>query len=124
MYTVLCWMQLFRMLLEKNISPVYFRLLLNMYVSQNHRIIWESTHSSYFNVSNGVKQGGVISSILFCIHIDGLLEELEQSGVGFSWGMYILGHLAKLVTSTVQALHILTIICIQYAANYDILFNG
>ncbi len=30
----------------------------------------------------------------------------------------------KLLTHTVQALHILTNICIEYAAKYDILFNG
>ncbi len=30
----------------------------------------------------------------------------------------------KLLTPTVQALHILTYICIEYAAKYDILFNG
>ncbi len=40
-------------------------------------------HSSYVNVSNGVKQGGVISPILFCIYIDGLLVELEKCGVGW-----------------------------------------
>ncbi len=67
--------KLFRILLEKNICPLYCRLLLNMYVNQTLRVRCESTHSSYFNVSNVVKQGGVISPILFCIYIDGLLVE-------------------------------------------------
>ncbi len=82
-----------------------------MYVNQKLRVRWKSTHSSYFNVSNGVKQGGVISTILFCIYIDGLLLELEKSGVG----CFIV---------LVVALHILTNICIEYAAKYYILFNG
>ncbi len=38
--------------------------------------------------------GGVISPILFCIYIDGLLVELEKSGVGC-----FMGHLAMLMTS-------------------------
>ncbi len=60
---------------------------------------WGSTHSSYFNVSNGVKQGGVISAILFCIYIDGLLVELVKVVLVVSWGVLILGHLAMLMTS-------------------------
>ncbi len=81
--------KLFRILLEKNICPLYCMLILNMYVSQKLSVRWESTYSSYFNVSNGVKQGGIISPILFCICIDGLLVELEKSGVGcFMGGVY------------------------------------
>ncbi len=121
--------KLFRILLENNICPLYCMLLHNMYVNQKLRVRWQSTHSSYFNVSNGVKQGGVISPILFCIYIDGLLVELEKSGVGcFMGGVYsgAFGYVddLKLLTPTVQALHILTNICIEYAAKYDILSNG
>ncbi len=64
--------------LRKNICPLYCRLLLNTCVSQKLKVRRESTHSYYFNISNGVKQGGVISPILFCIYIDGLLVELEK----------------------------------------------
>ena len=38
--------------------------------------------SEHFSVSNGVKQGGVLSSILSSLYIDPLLEQLKQSGVG------------------------------------------
>ncbi len=67
--------KLFRIMLEKNICPLYCMLFLNMYVIQKHRVRWESIHTSYFNVSNGVIQGGVIQPILFYIYIDGLLVE-------------------------------------------------
>ncbi len=33
-------------------------LLLNIYLNQKFRVRWDSTHSQYFNVSNGVKQRG------------------------------------------------------------------
>ena len=39
--------------------------------------------SEYLSVSNGVKQGGVLSSsMLFSLYIDPLLQKLKQSGVG------------------------------------------
>ncbi len=59
--------KLFRILLEIIICHLYCRLLLKQHSYLRAR--WESTHSSYFNVSNGVKQGGLISPILFCIYI-------------------------------------------------------
>jgi hypothetical protein len=49
-----------------------------MYVSST----WGSIVSDYFLAVDGVKQGGVLSPILFCLYIDGLLSELSKSGVG------------------------------------------
>ena len=44
--------------------------------------------SSEFPVPNGVRQGKVLSSILFCISIDELLHRLKTSGYGY--GCYII----------------------------------
>ena len=38
--------------------------------------------SSQFTACNGVKQGAILSPILFSIYMDGLFEQLEKSGVG------------------------------------------
>ena len=35
----------------------------------------------YFNISNGVKQGGVISTILFSCYIDKLFSQLDHSSL-------------------------------------------
>ncbi len=37
--------------------------------------------SSQFGILNGVKQGGVLSPILFAVYIDGMLERLKESGI-------------------------------------------
>ena len=45
------------------------------------KFIWRDYKSEYFNVSNGVKQGGVISPIFFSLYIDPLLLALKKSQI-------------------------------------------
>ncbi len=47
-----------------------------------------------FGVVNGVKQGGVLSPLLFAVYIDGLLIRLEETGVGCHMGIRFIGALA------------------------------
>ena len=61
--------KLFAELLKRNICPLLLRLLLLMYTRQSLRVKWGNTVSSEFTVSNGVKQGGVLSPILFDIYM-------------------------------------------------------
>ena len=59
----------------------------------NHKLCvrWEQSYSRSFGVSNGVWQGSVLSPILFCIYLDGLLEALCDTNVGCHWGSYFAG---------------------------------
>ena len=58
------------------------KLLCYMYANQEEcSVRWGSEHSDFFNVSNGVKQGGAISPILFSCYIDKLSSRLEHSGL-------------------------------------------
>jgi len=52
---------------------------MNMYTTQQVRVLWNGSYSRGFPVTNGVKQGGVLSSILFC---DGLLTQPQEAGTG------------------------------------------
>ena len=45
---------------------------------------WGSTMSSKFYVTNGVRQGGVLSLLLFNVHVNDLSECLNKFGVGGS----------------------------------------
>ena len=60
---------------------------------QQCRIKWGNTLSDSFQAQNGVKQGGVLSPILFTIYLDTLLEQLRQSGVGCHIGNVFTGAL-------------------------------
>ena len=47
---------------------------------------WGATTSTQFTVSNGVKQGGIISPILFNVYMDDLSIALNSSGIGGGGG--------------------------------------
>ena len=121
--------KLFAALLERDISPIVLRLLLFMYTNQSLRVKWSNTLSDQFSIMKGVKQGGVLSPILFAVYTDGLLEKLQQTGVGCHMGSRFTGALAYADKSTLlapckSALSILISVCEDYATEYDIIFNG
>ena len=53
-----------------------------MYICQCIQVKWKNVISEKYSVSNGVKQGGVLSPILFTNYIDELLISLRKLGVG------------------------------------------
>ena len=73
---------LFNKLRDRSMCPRITQLLHHMYTHQSCYVKWGNDHSDSFNVSNGVKQGGVISPLLFSCYIDKLFSQLEHSGLG------------------------------------------
>ena len=59
----------------------------------NHYTYIINKLSENFSVSNGVRQGGVLSPILFIVYIDELLTRLESQAVGCYWSHYFIGDL-------------------------------
>ena len=80
--------KLFHKLLERGLPPSILRC---WYQSQQMRVKWGSALSDGFGVSNGVRQGSVLSPVLFAVYLDGLLVELSSSGVGCYWGCMFAG---------------------------------
>ena len=115
--------------MEKNICPTIARFLAFIYTNQSCRINWNNLISSPFNVRNGVKQGGILSPLLFNIYIDVLLQRLQKCGVGCHIGNKFVGALAYaddilLLCPSVGALKKLLDICEQFSTEYNILFNA
>ena len=78
---------------------------------------------------DGVKHGGVVSPISFAVYTDGLLERLQQTGVGCHMGSRFTMALAyaddiTLLAPCKSALSILISVCEGYGAEYNIIFNG
>ena len=82
---------LFNKLLHRNLPPAVVRVLLAWYTDQKAGVRWNGSLSNKFSISNGVRQGGVLSPILFTIYIDDLLLQLEQQGIGCYWNHLFAG---------------------------------
>jgi exonuclease III len=121
--------KLFRLLLKRNVHPLVLRLLINMYTNQCLQVRWGNNVSNTFSVMNGVKQGGVMSPVLFSVYIDDLLIQLKNSGIGCHIGNRYVGTLAyaddlTLICPTLHGMRKMVEICENYAKQYSILFNG
>ena len=82
---------LFRILLNRGVPVVLIRILLYWYRTQTFCIKWGSTTSDFLNVSNGVRQGGILSPYLF-IFIDELSNMLNSAGIGCHIHNYCTNH--------------------------------
>ena len=92
-------------------------------------MLWNDFHSDSFSVSNGVKQGAIVSPILFCMYLDTLLMELRKAGVGCFIGDWFVAALAYaddviLLAPTARAMRTMLDICDSFAAEFNVKFNG
>ena len=85
------WLELFRTLRKRKLSPLLLRVLLYVYSHQACDVRWNGKHSFKFPVTNGVRQGAVSSPILFSVYIDSLFQVLRSSGLGCKVGGVFLG---------------------------------
>ena len=70
---------LLKMLLKRSVSIIVVRMLMFWYSKQEVCIRWGTEMSSYFNISNGIRQGGILSPSLFVIYMDDLSSLLNTS---------------------------------------------
>ena len=123
------YVKIFILLVDRMVPPVSVRLLLNMYTTHVCRVSWNGVCSVPFSVLNGVKQGWVISPVLFCIYLDKLLGKLAEAWVGCYIGIIFVGALEYaddivLLAPTARAMRFMLGICDHYALEYSILFNA
>ena len=123
------YVKLFRVLVKRKLCPLVTRFLLMLYTNQSIRVKWGSCISSVCAVSNGVKQGGVMSPILFTIYIDELLNRLRVEKLGCHIGHIFSGALGYaddviLLAPTLFSVRKMLDVCKQFADEYDVLFNS
>jgi hypothetical protein len=123
------YVKLFVLLKKRKLCPMITRFLIKMYTSQSIRVKWGTSISAMCSVSNGVKQGGVLSPILFTIYFDEMLQVLKLSQLGCHIGHTFCGAIGYaddviLLAPSFCGLNKMLDICKKFADSYDVLFNS
>ena len=80
--------------IAKKIPPVVTRALIFVYERQYAWARWGSTKSEEFGITNGTRQGSVLSPALFTVYVQELLDRLQALGQGCHVGHTFLGAVA------------------------------
>jgi exonuclease III len=119
---------LFEKLLKRDMPVLYVRLLFTWYQTQSFVVRWDNVISDSFTVTNGVRQGGVLSPRLFNVFIDELSDILcalktgcYLNGTCFNHIMYADDSL--LIAPHPGALQELIDVCVDFASNNDMMYN-
>ena len=119
---------LFQKLKNRGLPAVYIRLLMVMYSKQMANVRWNNEFSKIFSISNGVKQGAVLSAILFCVYIDDLFQILRRNKSG-CWvngqfcGMLGYADDIMLISPTIDGLQDMINKCSNYMTEHNLAFS-
>ena len=84
--------KLFQKLLDRKTPIVIVRILLFWYSKQTVYVKWGRCISDFFYISNGVRQGGILSPKLCSVYVDDLLINRVKSKVGCSIDNLCMNH--------------------------------
>ena len=116
-------------LMNRNIPCSFLDILICWY-SKNYAFVrWGNSVSQQFQVLASVKQGGVLSPILFSVFLNSIIIcKIRTSGYGACIGSHYFGCLLyaddiMLVSHSVNVMQIILDICSEEAVSLDFTFN-
>ena len=83
--------KMFKKMLDAKVPGVVVRLLIFIYRTQKAEVHWKDSYSDQFLVRNGVRQGAILSPILFCFYMNDLFKLLRDARTGCYIGNYFAG---------------------------------
>ena len=73
---------LFRKLIDVNFSRIFLRMLIYIYSFQFANVRWNNSFSNIFTLTNGVRQGAILSGFLYCFYVNDLFALLRRKKTG------------------------------------------
>ena len=119
---------LFIKLMERKTPIVLLRIIMSWYSGLKCRVKWGDHFSDWFEITAGVRQGGVLSPDFYSIYVDKLISYLMKLGVGcyvcglFAAALFYADDMA-ILSPSIRGLQILLNACADYCQEWDICLN-
>ena len=119
---------LFSKLIDRKVPHLIVRLLVRWYTQQSFVVQWSGVLSQHFTVTNGVRQGGILSPIFFNLYMDKLSCMLNDSRIGCHINDTCVNHLfyaddSVIMAPSASALQKLLNLCEDFASTQELSFN-
>ena len=119
---------LFNKLIKRGICGYLLRIIIYWYETQTMCVKWGNVTSGSFGVSNGVRQGGILSPLFFNVYVDDLSVQLNKLNIGCISKDMIINHLMYaddlvLISPSTAGLQELLDICQKFGIEHDMIFN-
>lgn len=120
---------LLSLLMKRNVPRHIIGLLLHWVLTSFICVRWNNCLSEFVPVTAGVRQGGILSPVLFAIYMDTLINRLRRSGLGCKISGIYVGCLLyaddiMLLSNSVMAMQSMLEICDEFALDFDVKFNN
>ena len=120
---------LFLKLLQRRVPLIFLNVIMMWYSNLECRVRWGDTMSEWFIIEAGVRQGGVLSPVFYCIYVDDLVDILVALGIG----CYLIDKFLSillyaddmaLLAPSLKGLQLLLNATDAYCKQWDILLNA
>ncbi len=110
-------------------EPQFWRVLYNYYLQSKIIVKYKNEKSDLISITEGVKQGGILSPFLFNFFLDGLISSCLDKNIGAKIGsknLSIIGYCDDLLLMSPNPGHLDILLdeCVQYAKTWKMEFNS
>ncbi len=121
--------KLFSILIKQGLPKYFVCTIINWYSRLSIRVKWQNSFSTELRILSGVRQGGVLSGLLFNIYVNGILTSLRKSDLGCHLKNLYVGCIMYaddliLLSSSVMDLQNMLLICDSVGKELGMEFNA
>ena len=112
-----------------NVPRLFINLIINWYSKLTSKVKWNGQFSDSFIINSGVRQGGVLSPLLFNCYVNVLLATLRKSDFGCKLYNFYIGCIMYaddliLISASILDLQYMLDICNNVGVSLGLQFNS